>query len=307
MFQPFPLNYREYPYIDIKIWEWCPASCTDCRFNINYLRNPKQFSLESVTDRIFKVDTKFDKKFWLVFWNQDALNHKDIFHILNAWISTQREIRFQVWFTLTAKHIKLLKDIEKRFWNKKIFVKIAQNCRNISNLNEKIFVLLKIITQETNLSFYLDLFIDFDENKKLINYFHKKFFNSDSDNKFSYNIGGRIELKLHNYNWKLNRKNKCIENLERVQCQQIDQLACANGIIYLKDSLDVYENWDLFIHDNLCNIWDIRISNLMFEDDIIYSHFNLYLEHLNILKNKSKNQSEMCYLCITNGFKYKNI
>lgn len=307
MFKLFPLDYREYPYIDIKIWEWCPASCTDCKFNIDYIYKAKQFSLENISERIIKVDKLFDKNFWLVFWNQDALNHKDIFNILDLWLSTWREVRFQIWFNLTSKHISLLKNIESRYWNKKIFVKIAQNCRDLDNINERLFILIKILTKETSLNFYLDLFIDFKENKNLINYFHKNFWNNNSDNLYSYNLWWKIELKFHNYNWFLDRKNKCIKNLERPWCQQLDQLYCSKWLIYLKDSLDVYDNWDLFIHDNLCNIGDIRISNLWFNSEVIYNHFNLYLTHLNNIKNNSVNQSEMCYKCVTNWFKYKKV
>ena len=69
MFKPFPLNFKEYPYIDIKIGEWCLAVCIDCRFNINYLPKSKQFSLENILKRIKEADSKFDKKFDLVFGN----------------------------------------------------------------------------------------------------------------------------------------------------------------------------------------------------------------------------------------------
>ncbi len=308
MFKIFPLKFKEYPYVDIKIWEWCPAACTDCRFNINYLSKSKQFSLDNILRRIKKVDSMFDKKFNLVFWNQDWLNHKDIISILGWALKTWREVRFQIAFDIRKKHIDLLNKIEKEFWSDRIFIKIAQNAREIkSNLLEKLLVLIKLLSINTKFKVFIDLFLDFDENKSIIDIFSKKFIDKWSDNEFDFNIWENIILKLQNYSWRLDRKNKCFNNLKRESCQQLEQLYIKDGAIFLKDSIDVYDNWDLFIHDNLCNIWDIRISNLYLTNKEIYIHFNKYLKYLRVLKNKHKNQSDMCFDCITNGFKYKNI
>ena len=306
MFKLFPLKFKEYPYIDIKIWEWCPASCTDCRFNLDYIVKTKQFSLENILKRINEVDKKFDKKFNLVFWNQDGLNHNNIISILKAWLDTGREIRFQIDFDIKKEHVILLEKIEKELWSKKIDIKIAKNARVVvSNLSEKPLVLIKLLSQKTNFKVFIDLFLDFTDHKNLVNTFNTKFGDSFSDNKFDFNIWKNINLKFHNYSWYLDRKNKCFINLKREECQQLSQLYIKWWDIFLKDSLDVYENWDLFIHDNLCNIWDIRISNLYLNDNEIYNHFDLYLKYLNKLKLDNNNQADMCFDCINNWFKYK--
>ena len=307
MFKPFPIDFKEYPYIDIKIWEWCPASCTDCRFNIDYIPKAKQFSLVNIKDRIKEVDKKFDKRLNLVFGNQNWLNHKDIISIIEYWINTWRSVRFQIDFNIKKNHILLLENIEKELWYENINIKIAQNCKWEKNILEKLIVLLKLLTSKTNFMIYLDLFIDFNENKKVIDYFYNKFWNKWSDYEYCFFIGKKINLKLQNYSWKLDRKNKCFVWLERERCQQLDQLKCDDDTVYLKDSIDVYDNWDMFLHDNLCNIWDIRISNLYLENNEIYNHFTKYLAHLEKLKNKHKSQSDMCYDCITNWFKYNKL
>lgn len=307
MFKVFPLNFKEYPYIDIKIWEWCPASCTDCKFNIDYIPTAKQFSLENILERIEIVDKKFDKKFNLVFWNQDWLNHNDILSILESWIWTWREVRFQMDFHITHEHILLLEAVNKKFGSDKISVKIAQNCRWVDKLMEKTIALLKVLRKRTNFMIYLDLFLDFQENASIVQFFHKHFADKNSDNEYSFQIGNNINLKLHNYSWLLNRKNKCIEGLERKKCQQLDQLYINDNSVFLKDSIDVYNNGDMFIHDNLCNIGDIRISNIYLENSIIYNHFWKFLDHLSTLQLKNSTQSQMCYDCITHGFKYKKI
>ena len=308
MFKIFPLDFKEYPYIDIKIWEWCPAACTDCRFNINYIYKTKQFSLENILKRIKKVDSKFDKKFNLVFGNQDWLNHKNIIDILKAWLETWREVRLQIAFNIKKDHLILLKKIEEELWYDKIDIKIAQNAREINNnLLEKLLVLIKLLSNNTKFKIFIDLFLDFDKNSKLINFFSKNIKNRWIDNEFDFYVWEKVNIKLQNYSWKLDRKNKCINNLKRKSCQQLEQLYIKNWDIFLKDSIDIYDNWDLFIHDNLCNIGDIRISNLYLKDEEIYEHFNNYLLHLEKLKNKYNYQSDMCFDCITNWFKYKNI
>lgn len=307
MFKLFPLDFKEFPYVDVKIWEWCPASCTDCRFNIDYIPSAKQFSLDNILERIDLVDKKFDKRFNLVFWNQDGLNHKDIIKILKAWLSTWREVRFQIDFDIKKKHLELLERIWEELWTNKIDIKIAQNCRWMTNTIEKVLVLLKLLSKTNSFLVYLDLFLDINKDKKIFDFFYSKFWKEDSDNKYCFYLWSKINIKLHDYSWKINHKNKWFDWLKRPACQQIDQLKVDSNYIYLKDSLDVYDNWDLFIHDNLCNIGDIRISNINFSDKEIHNNFNEYLIHLNKLKEKNTNQSDMCYECITNGFKYKNI
>jgi len=306
MFKPFKIDFKEYPYIDIKIWEWCPAACTDCRFNINYIPKAKQFSLDNVLKRINYVDKKFDKKFNLVFGNQDWLNHKDIISILKAWLNTGREVRFQVDFDIKKEHLILLDKIKLELWYKNLDIKIAKNARTIkNNLSEKLLVLIKLLSKYTKFKIFIDLFLDFNKYKNLVNLFSDKFWDKWSDNEFDFNLWKNVNVKFHNYSWRLDRTNKCLTNLNRTSCQQLEQLSVKNWYIYLKDSIDVYDNWDLFMHDNLCNIWDIRISNLFLNDDEIYEHFNKYLEYLNILKQKHDNQSDMCFDCISNWFRYK--
>lgn len=305
MFKIFNLDFKEYPYVDIKIWEWCPASCTDCRFNLDYMKKTKQFSLDNILNRISLVDKKFEKSFNLVFWNQDILNHKDIIEIIRAWLLTGREIRFQIDFDIKKEHLLLLKKIENEFGVDKIDIKIAKNTRLIeNNLAERLMVLIKLLSKNTNFKVFIDLFIDFEKQWNIANSFYNKFSNNVSENEYNFNIWKNINLKFHNYSWYLDRKNKCFVNMPRTSCQQLEQIKLENNNIFLKDSLDVYDNWDLFLHDNLCNIWDIRISNLYLDDNEIYNNFTLYLEHLNKLKSKHNNQSDMCFECTRKWFKY---
>jgi len=306
MFKPFNLNYRELPSINIKIWEGCPAACTDCKFSINYIKWINKFSLDNILNRMKIVDEKCDKSFNFAFWNCDWLDHDNIVKILWEWLKTGREVIFQIWFKIRKEHFLLFEKIEKEFWYEKISLKIAQNCRGLDNLNEKIFVLIKLLNNKCRFGVYLDLFLDFDNNKNLISFFSKKFYDKNWEYWFCFNISDNIELKFHNYSWYYDKIKKCLINLEREECQQLDQLMIKDNNIYLKDSLDVYENWDLFMHDNLCNIWDIRISNIFLDNEVIYNNFNIYLNYLENLKKYSSNQSDMCYKCVTNWYKYIN-
>lgn len=304
MFKIFELNYREFPYVDIKIGEWCTAACTDCRYNINYLKTVKQYSFENIKKRIEKFDELFDKKFNIVFGNQDIINHNEIFKILDFATKYGREVRVQTNFLLTQNHIELLNIIEKKYKN--VSIKIAQNARDIKNININLLNLLKIFTSNVSLKLYLDIFIDFDKNESLIKLYKTKFTNRVSENEFSFFIWKNIELKFHNYSWSVDFKHKDIKNFTRKKCQQLEQLEIKNKNIYLKDSIDIYENWDLFIHDNLCNIWDLRISNIFLDSSKILNDFEKYIFYLKDLEKKSISQKQMCFLCISNWYKYNN-
>lgn len=113
---------------------------------------------------------------------------------------------------------------------------------------------MKLLTKNTHFKFYLDVFLDFTEHKDFIDFFHKKFSRVQFENIYSYNIEKTIEMKLHNYSWFVDPAQQKIINLPRKKCQQIEQIMCRDGNIFLKDSLDIYDNGDLFLHDNLCNI-----------------------------------------------------
>ena len=305
MFKLAPINFTENPYICIRIWEWCPASCDSCKISIKNFLNPKAYSLDKIFKVIDESDKKFDKWFDFVFWNLNWWSHPNIIKILEYGISKWRKVRFQLNYNLTPWEIKLLKLIEEKLWSENIYIKIAKNCKSNSDWSKELFLLIKALRSFSNFKFYIDVFLLIPENIKIIETFMKYSTSKDRDHKYNLVIWDSIDVKFHDYSWKINDKDKTIDNLNwRDNCQHLDQVYCDAWDIFIKDSVDVMVDGDIFIHDNLCNIWDLIVSNIFLDNNSIYNNFRDYLSYMDKLSSSFSCQSDACYACIKKGYNY---
>jgi hypothetical protein len=129
-----------------------------------------------------------------------------------------------------------------------------------------------------------------------------KFSTKKSFNDFNCIIWNKYDIKFHDFSWKIDFNIKVINNLKLKKCLQYEQLSIINNKIFIKDNLEMLNNWDLFIHDNLCNIWDIRISNIFKNNNDIYNDFILFKKYLDKLNNWDMERN--CFKCIKTGYSY---
>ena len=305
MFKLAPIEFTENPYICIRIGEWCPASCDSCKISIKNFPNPQSYDFKKIKKLVDEADSKFDSWFDIVFWNLNGASHPHIIKILEYGIQKWRKVRFQLNYNITAAEIRLLQDIEKQLWTENIYIKIAKNCKDDPYWSRDLFLLIKVLRKFSRFKFYIDVFLKISQHEKLIETFMKHSTSKQRDHSHNLVIWDSIDIKFHDYSWTINDKNKTIDNLKgRDSCQQLHQVYCREGDVYVQDSVDILLNGDMFIHDNLCNIWDLMISNIFFDNKKIYHHFDEYLSYLKNLGESSPCQADACYSCIRKGYSY---
>ena len=305
MFKLFPLDFRENPYISIKLGNSCPASCDACRYSSKYVRNVETYSLENIFEVVDECDKKFEKDFDIVFGNLSSTSHPYIIDILKYGIAKWRKVRFQLGFHLNKNDLMLLKKVENELGHNDIQIKIAKNCNDSDDWKKDLFVLIKLLTSFTKFKFYIDIFLDIEKNETYITSLLKHSTSTQNEHQHNFCILDMIDVKFHDYSWKVCDDQKTILDLKmRKTCQHLDQIYCEDGDVFAKDSVDVFENGDMMIHDNLCNIGDLMVSNIFFDEKRIYTDFEKYILRLKGLEKKHKNQWDMCYDCIKKSYHY---
>jgi hypothetical protein len=181
--------------------------------------------------------------------------------------------------------------VENELGHNGIQIKIAKNCSDSDNWKKDLFVLIKMLTRFTKFKFYIDVFLDLDKNEKEIQSFMKHSTSRQDEHKHNFVIRDIIDVKFQDYSWKVDDQKKTVSNLKmRKSCQHLDQIYCENGDVFAKDSIDVFENGDMMVHDNLCNIGDLMVSNVFFDEKRIYTDFEKYILRLKDLGKQHQNQ-----------------
>jgi len=293
---------REYPYAVIVVWKWCPAWCDLCSFSKKVAKT-ECFDYDWTKELVNKMHKVFFDKFEILYHWINLLDHPHIDNIIDYTKNDlARWVRLQLEHSMWKKHLEKLQDYITKYWNFSVIIRIdVKEQENFSYFYNTFKDLLKIDW----LKIYFEIFLDREKYMTTINKI-MWWATTNSNNKFNCIIWNKFDIKFHNYVWKINRSEQKIDKLDNKECYMYDFFDVKNWIITINDHLEVQNSWDFIFHDDLCYVWQAKISNINKSNEEIYNDFKKYkYEYLEKLK---MNSEKSCYKCITNKYNYsKNI
>lgn len=293
-------KYLDKPHVSIKIWTWCPAGC-DCEFSYKKLKNIFLYNKEVIKKNIDLVAKNFSKDFEIFFVWMNLLKYKDLFEILEYCHKNNRIFKLQIPHNLTNDDIEVLSKIGEIYpWINYSIPKTIDSVDDLKNILNEIVVLKNI---QWLGKVYFDVFLDIVKYEKIIKIIISKLSTKESKNNYNCIIWNSFDIKFHDLSWKIDHENKKISNLKRKKCLMKDYFFIKDKKIYLYDHVEIWANWDLTFHDNLCYLANFSISNISFENDLIIKHFFDYKTYLDEISNWDLVYN--CYTCIKNRYSYK--
>lgn len=298
----FTRDYRqliEYPYAVIVVWNWCPAWCDLCSFSDKVVEESECFDFEVIQKLIEKIHEKFFSEFEILFHGVNLLKHpfvRDmVWHTKSLW----RWVRMQLETNLTDGDINILKVLLHNYWDFSAIIRV--NIRKPEDF--KIFYdVFKKLLKVKWLKVYYEIFLDREKYSDKISSI-MKLATTWSNNEYNCIIWDRVDIKFHNYVWRINAKEKCIDNIDHTECYMKDMFDVRDNHVFIDDHIEVQNNWDFIFHDDLCYIGQPKIANIFSDDKDIYKLFLQYkYTYLEKLKNNSPTS---CYKCIKNKYHYE--
>lgn len=96
------------------------------------------------------------------------------------------------------------------------------------------------------------------------------------------------------------------KNISYQKCLLKESFSFSERQLSIEDqSIEIHYNWDLSVHNNVCNRWGHILSNIRKEKNNILNDFMNYDMFLKQQINITDNQYVNCKLCIKNNYEYK--
>lgn len=298
----FTRDYKtliEFPYVVIVVGNWCPAWCDLCSFSSKVVEESECFDYEWIKILIDQVHKVFFEKFEILFHWINLLTHPFIDDIISYTRNDlKRWVRLQLDHSMSLAEIMKLQMLLKKHWNFSSIIRVNVKKQDDFKLFYNTF---KDLLKVDWLKVYFEIFLDreaFMPTIEKIMWWRT----TDSDNEFNCIVWNKFDIKFHNYIWKLNRKEQKIDKIDHNQCYMYDFFDVKDDKVTVNDHLEVQNNWDFIFHDDLCYIWQSKISNINKTVDEIYEDFKAYkYKYLEKLRNDS---DKSCYKCIMNKYHY---
>jgi hypothetical protein len=297
----FTRDYKtlvEYPYVVIVVWKGCPAWCDLCSFSRKVAKS-ECFDYEWTKELMNKINDIFFSKFEILFHWVNLLDHPYIDDIISYTKNDlNRWVRIQLEHSMKPIYYDKLKTLFTQYWKFSAIIRIDVKKQEDFRLFYDTF---KKLIKVDWVKVYFEIFLD---REKFMLTIDKIMWwrTTDSDNEFNCIIWNKFDIKFHNYIWKLNRSDEKIDNIEHRKCYMYDFFDVKNNKITINDHIEVQNNWDFIFHDDLCYIWQAKISNINKSNDEIYKDFIKYkYKYLESLRNNSE---KSCYKCIMNKYHY---
>lgn len=298
------LSFIDKPHVSIKVWSWCPAWCLNCDFSYKKIKSDITYSKESIFKNIEKASQIFSENFDIFIVGIDILKSDILEDIILKCQKNSRTFKLQINHTISDLELLFIKRLSEKFWTFDCSIPIM-----IESSNDLILI-VKLLKRVQNISIwwklYFDIFLDISKYDTIITSIISKFSTHKSENSYNCIIWNLFDLKFHDLWWDLDHKNKMVSWLKRSKCMMKDYFSFKNESIYLVDHIEIFPNWDLVFHDNLCYLGNYKISNVYRTHEQIIFDFKAYRSYLDKI-NSTSSQAKNCYNCIKNPFIFNDI
>ncbi len=286
-------NYIEF---FIKIWKKCPTDCTNCSYAKSKL---DYFSLDNIFERIdYWKNLFYSKDFVYFLYGVDFLCHPKAFDILEYVNKTSRKFKIQIWLDNLHNKQNILEEIYKKYW---FFEITLANEVNDNEDVKNVFKAISVFSKMKYLRFNVDLIIDIDSNKILVDKLKWLFWNYFIDKvhkNLSFDDVWNINLWITN-KFYFKPKSKEVLWVLYDNCVMDDLFDIKDDVIYFNDHLELDYDWNFMLHTPLCFLAYIKIAHKNDSEEKILNKFKKFKKDVSKI---SSNMSNKCYSCIINNY-----